>query len=270
MSSLHAKKSIKNISQLKLHLKNIIQNIKELEVLEKQEQEYTKPTIAAVAIIEQTNKLLNQIENAPVEKLVQKHKKKKKRKRGPRSKRQKMIVATQNKKPTTSATLKQATIKTVEEIQPPLPPLPTTQTLKLHHQLRNYHDAQRFLRTFELLKILHLARGSDGGVQNIEKTQRFAAQFNNLRAIWNNILLENTPQRTQECKIEDQWNEALFGAREKIYYSAAERKMNDLIRIRRIWDSYLTRSSKYGSSIPIGWVLPKKDADDRWSCYRSE
>lgn len=34
---------------------------------------------------------------------------------------------------------------------------------------------------------------------------------------------------------------------------------------RQIWDSYI--DNKYGSSIPIGWILPKEDAKQEWQTY---
>lgn len=64
-----------------------------------------------------------------------------------------------------------------------------------------------------------------------------------------------------------QWNEVFFGPVEYSCYGGA-RKMADFLRIRRIWDSYLTRS-KQGTTIPCGWVLPRENALTEWQQYKA-
>ena len=130
-----------------------------------------------------------------------------------------------------------------------------------HIRLLKQHDAQRFLRTFELLKMLHFSRG-----QNLDNTKEFYEQLRDLRISWNKVLEENKVECTQG-HVEDQWNDTIFGSVEHSCYDG-EQKMSDFLRIRRIWDSYLTRS-KHGSSIPIGWILPSENASSQWQLYRA-
>lgn len=38
-----------------------------------------------------------------------------------------------------------------------------------------------------------------------------------------------------------------------------------LICSRHVWDSYI--DNKYGSSIPIGWIVPNSEVNEQWQPY---
>lgn len=71
-----------------------------------------------------------------------------------------------------------------------------------------------------------------------------------------------------ENSIENQWMRVLFGE------SVSTLKSSDyesLIQRRKEWDQYLTSDTNpYGSTIPIGFVIPNTNPTTDWNQYRSK
>ncbi|XP_019868680.1 programmed cell death protein 7 [Aethina tumida] len=74
----------------------------------------------------------------------------------------------------------------------------------------------------------------------------------------------------------EEWKTALFGntkidQEDQILYwslTAAECNMQTFIAVRRSWDTFLVDdSSKKGSKIPIGWVVPDKEPNVLWAKF---
>ncbi|CAD6991215.1 uncharacterized protein LOC101459195 [Ceratitis capitata] len=219
---------------------------------------------------QQTDKLLHFAEQAPLEKiakLLQRNKLKRLKKKA-KLKIIKSNLKLRNKSMNLTASTKSNIIHNSE-----IPSKPSTYKAlinyqaeslqpKLHKRLLKRHDAQRFLETFELLKTLHISRE-----QNAENTKKFTEQLKNLRFSWSKILEENESECAQEQHVEDQWNEIFFGVDLRPHH-CTEQKMADFLRIRRIWDSFITRS-KHGTFIPCGWVLPPENPAIEWVPYRT-
>ncbi|XP_054091960.1 uncharacterized protein LOC105210198 isoform X1 [Zeugodacus cucurbitae] len=251
-----------NISLLKSSIKTIITNIKLLENVKSTNEDCGQ---LVDRLKQQTEELLQKVETSPLERLS-KVLKKRKLKRHRKKFKLKEIKAEVRSRNITQG-LKSNEISNIlqsNEYPATLSYGEHTSSLKKHQHIRllKQHDAQRFLRTFELFKMLHFSRG-----QNINHTNEFAEQLLDLRVSWSKILEENKLECTQELRIEDQWNDIFFGSAEHSYYDG-DQKISEFLRIRRIWDSYLTRS-KHGSSIPSGWVLPSENALSEWQQYRA-
>nr|CAI5863678.1 unnamed protein product [Callosobruchus analis] len=131
-----------------------------------------------------------------------------------------------------------------------------------------------------------------------EDTEVFRASMEKLRKMWEDslktytteeqglkLMLEKTAvedskttQLAKERKLLDEWHTVFFGPRQLIppdntmYWAltAAERDMETFVAIRKSWDTFLVPSTnEMGSSIPIGWVLPDRDAGENWTKYLS-
>ncbi|XP_050333348.1 uncharacterized protein LOC126761329 [Bactrocera neohumeralis] len=253
--------TILSISLLKNSIETILRNIEELERIKSDNGDWG---IHVNRLKQQTEKLIQKVESAPLEQLT-KVLKKKKLKRQRKKYKLKQIKADAKNRITPQDLISQKISNIQQSNKYPSSPSHVTHissVKKCHHiRLLKQHDAQRFLRTFELLKELHFSRG-----QNVHNTKEFAEQLRDLRIYWGKIFDENNTECTQERHVEDQWNETIFGQVEHSCYNG-EQKMSDFIRIRHIWDSYLTRS-KNGSSIPGGWILPSENASSEWQQYQ--
>ncbi|TMW52701.1 hypothetical protein DOY81_002224 [Sarcophaga bullata] len=128
---------------------------------------------------------------------------------------------------------------------------------KFGQHRKTIKECQRFLKAFELLQQLHLLRG-----QNPSDTYKFSLKLRQLKTIWNSLLQDNLQEQiSNEVKIQDQWNELLFGPLETTYF-VEKPNIHDFVRKRQVWDSYI--DGRYGSSIPIGWVIPPSEANEQW------
>lgn len=253
--------TILSISLLKNSIETILTNIEELERIKSDNGDWG---IHVNRLKQQTEKLIEKVESAPLEQLTKVLKKRKLKRQRKKYKLKQIKADAKNR--TTSQNKKSERISNIQQSNK-YPSNPSyvrdiSSVKKCHHiRLLKQHDAQRFLRTFDLLKKLHFSRG-----QNVHNTKEFAEQLRDLRIFWGKILDENNIECTQERHVEDQWNETIFGSAEHSCYDG-EQKISDFLRIRRIWDSYLTRS-KNGSSIPVGWIFPSENASSEWQQYR--
>ncbi|XP_054738813.1 uncharacterized protein LOC129244925 [Anastrepha obliqua] len=263
--SYKANFKISSISQLKNSIQNIVTNVKQLEEL----ADVNGASVTLVnRLMQQTDDLLVVVENSSLERFANKVKKRRIQRKLKKLKR-KQIKTVAGKKTTlktktsSTSTLVSPTVEApslTSHIKPVSSTVHPTQSMskKLHN---HHYDAQRFLRTFELLKMLHFSRG-----RSENKTREFAAQLHDLRATWSKVLKENTSECSKEKNVEDQWTEVFFGPAELSYYGG-EQKISDFLRVRHIWDSYLTHS-KHGSCIHCGWVLPHENSAVEWQEYR--
>ncbi|XP_067615366.1 uncharacterized protein [Eurosta solidaginis] len=257
---------IPSIALLKNSIYNILTNINDLE----RSLHDDRASVANVAKLKHdTDKLLKRLENAPLEYYAKKLNKRKQLRRRKKlrlnhiKKCFKNNETVQKSRTTKVSPPNETSTSSVDAVE--LAPIKSAKSRgsKLHNRLLRHHDAQRFLRTFELLKMLHYTRSQDS-----QSTREFAEQLSDLRATWSKVLEDNRPECRHEQQVEDQWNEVFFGARVHSYYGGEPPKTSDFLRVRHIWDSYLTRS-KQGSSIPCGWVLPHENALAVWQKYRT-
>ncbi|XP_018801425.1 PREDICTED: uncharacterized protein LOC108976648 [Bactrocera latifrons] len=253
--------TILSISLLKNSIETILTNIKELERIKYDHGDWG---IHVNRLKQHTEELIQKVESAPLEQLTKVLKKRKLKRQQKKYKLKQLKANAKNR--ITPQELKSERISNIQQSNK-YPSNPSyvrdiSTVKKCHHiRLLKQHDAQRFIQTFELLKKLHFSRG-----QNVHNTKEFGEQLRDLRIYWGKILDETNIECTQERHVEDQWNETIFGSVEHSCYDG-EQKISDLLRIRRIWDSYLTRS-KNGSSIPGGWILPNENANSEWQQYR--
>lgn len=252
---------ILSISLLKSSIETIVANIKELK---KVKSDNGDCGIHVDRLKNQTEELLLKVETAPIDRLTKVLKKRKLKRLRKKYKLKQMKAEASNR--ITSHDLKANRISIVSqnsEYPSNLSYSGDISSLKKdqHIRLLKHYDAQRFLRSFELLKILHYSRGQNG-----DNTKEFTEQLRNLGVYWSKILEEHKLEGTQEQHAEDQWDEIFFGSTEHSYYDNGK-KISEFLRIRRIWDSYLTRS-KHGSSTPCGWILPRENSRSEWQQYR--
>ncbi|KAM7359416.1 uncharacterized protein ACRADG_012195 [Cochliomyia hominivorax] len=238
--------SYRNITQVKLDIKQIIDNLQTLNHY--QGNEANLPHLKC-----NTEELLNKLENLPLENIKTKLLK---RQRKRRNKRLQKLKIFQNHKQIQD----NSNNVIVKEDTPPA--LKESKSKPNHHLLKSVKECQRFLQTFELLQQIHLARG-----QNSSDTYKFSLKLRQLKSIWNSLLQDKQQEvTTPEAKIEQQWNEVLFGPAEKTYFQDKP-DLQNFIRKRQIWDSYI--DNKHGTAIPIGWVIPKENANEEWQTYLS-
>ncbi|XP_013110152.1 uncharacterized protein LOC106088978 [Stomoxys calcitrans] len=242
--------SSEGIPQIKLELKNVIENLKIFEntsLLDNQQLEDLKI---------KTEQLLTNLEHKPLENIK---KSLKKRQKSRKHKKLKQKLLQPKKQDWLNEDIKPET-HGAESLKSRIQTSTLERSTKYHHHLKSISECQRFLKTFELLEQLHLARGQDPN-----KTRKFASKLQHLRLIWNSLLQEKQSESSNtEQKVQEQWNRVFFGKTEKTFFEGKVNQ-NYFIRKRHIWDSYI--DNKYGTSIPIGWVLPPTTPTNEWSQY---
>ncbi|XP_075146202.1 uncharacterized protein LOC142220765 [Haematobia irritans] len=242
--------SRESILQIKTEIKAVQENLKILESTQLPDNKQLQD------LIYNTETILTNLENKPLEYIGKALRKRQNRRKRKNCKR-KMLKATQNDLLQDNELTKE-TCGTHTTSDTKVTPLECSR--KYHHHLRTLHECQKFLKTFELLEELHLARGQDA-----EKTRIFASKLQPLKRVWNSMLQEKQNESlNNEKQIQEQWNCVFFGRAEKTFL---EGKTDEeyFIRKRHIWDSYI--DNKYGTSIPIGWVLPPANPSKEWSKY---
>ncbi|XP_036345341.1 uncharacterized protein LOC118754582 [Rhagoletis pomonella] len=236
--SFRATEKLLPVSQLKCNIQNILSNIKKMEALQ---CETVTSESNIDSLMQQTDELIKVVEKSPLERLAKTIKKRKERRKIKKSKVKEIKTHVVSKNvlqmpssiaSTTVLPSYEASARTHTETSNCLT---STITKKLQIRLLK-HDSQRFLRKVDM-----------GSTRS-------------------EVLKYNAPESTKERHLEDQWNDVFFGPVEHSYYD--EQNRGDFIRIRRIWDSYLTRS-KQGTHIPCGWVLPRENALREWQQYKA-
>lgn len=208
------------VTQVKIDLKEIIDNLKLLE----NSDSLNNTNLHDIKL--KTQQLLKGLESKPLEKVKRKIKKKKIKRR------RKKLHKTQH-----SASAPQDSMDTKHNIETensnhasPKCIYNTTQQRSRkyqHHHLRSLKECHRFLKTFELLEQLHLARGQD-----IPETRKFSCKLQQLKTIWNCLLQEQQAEQSNSSEqIQQQWNQVLFGDAEKSYYEGRP-NMNYFLRKR--------------------------------------
>ncbi|KNC32807.1 hypothetical protein FF38_00256 [Lucilia cuprina] len=232
------------VSQVKLALKQIADNLQQLE-------KYKDPGVDLFSLKTDTEQLLKHLESLPLEGIRNKLNKRKRKRHNKKLQKlkNKKINKVINKEIVSKVYEDTTTSKASRDNKP-----------KSHYQNKSVKECQRFLQTFELLEQLHLLRG-----QNATETYKFSLKLRQMKSIWNSLLQDKLQEQIPtEVKIQQQWDEVLFGPPEKTYFQEKP-DLQDFIRKRQIWDSYI--DSKNGSSIPIGWILPPTKAEGQWLQY---
>ncbi|XP_011293272.2 uncharacterized protein LOC105261421 [Musca domestica] len=251
---MSSNKSNNCTTQVKLELKKVIENIKLLEQAPNEGEHCQN----LAAITSETEELLRKLEKEPLEKCAANIRKlQRKRQRKKLKKKQWQAKMREQESPDNWE---------ISDIKPSVSQSnkPSTSSVqhkqKSHTHLKSLHECQRFLKTFELLEQLHLAR-----CQDPSKTREFASKLQYLKFVWNSLLQEKqNDQSNTERQVEVQWNRVLFGMSEKTYFEGHS-SIKYFLRKRHIWDSYI--DNDYGTSIPIGWVMPPKDPNPNWAEY---
>ncbi|GAB0091008.1 hypothetical protein DMENIID0001_058000 [Sergentomyia squamirostris] len=156
---------------------------------------------------------------------------------------------------------------------------------------KRIRETQEYLAIFSRLKELYRARMvADGG--NSHSTEDFNQKIDELKAVWEDLLMEEEEQKmtldtiidrrtsndsllTVPKTTEAQWLETIFGPDSirdtENPYLAAERDLNSFLEIRTLWDKFLVPEHSpagVGSSIPIFWALPSQNPSSAWRQYR--
>lgn len=199
------------VSQVKLDIKQVVDNLKQLANCDGHEIELLK-------LKTNTEYLLNRLENLPLEglktKLNQRQRKRHKIKLNKLRITKEINVV--NKEIESEASVGAITYTVSRQLKP-----------KTHYQFKSVKECQRFLQTFELLEQLHSVRG-----QNSTETYKFSLQLRQLKSIWNCLLQDKLHEQTsKDVKIQQQWNEVLFGPPEKTYFHNKP-DLQDFIRKR--------------------------------------
>ncbi|XP_037824179.1 programmed cell death protein 7-like [Lucilia sericata] len=232
------------VSQVKLAIKQIVDNLQQLE-------KHQDPDKDLLTLKTDTEQLLKHLESLPLEDIRNKLNKRQRKRHNKKLQKlkNKEISKVINKQNGSKLYEDNTTSKASRDNKP-----------KSHYQNKIVKECQRFLQTFELLEQLHLLRG-----QNTTETYKFSLKLRQLKSIWNCLLQDKLQEQTSaELKIKQQWDEVLFGPPEKTYFQEKP-DLQDFIRKRQIWDSYI--DSKNGSSIPIGWILPPAKTEGKWLQY---
>lgn len=204
----------RNLSQVKLDIQQIISNLEILENINNIDSSLEQ-------LKSETEYLLKNLEKLPFEHYKAKIKRRQKRRH--KRKLQKLINLEVNRNVNTQATdlvLK----KWSNDIRLRDDP---EEKKKFGHHRKIVKECQRFLKTFELLQQLHLFRGG-----NSSETYKFSVKLRQLKSIWNSLLQDKLQEQiSDETKIEQQWNEMLFGPLEATYF-VEKPNLNDFIRKR--------------------------------------
>ena len=204
----------RNLSQVKLDIQQIISNLEILENGNNVDRNLER-------IKTDTESLLKNLEKLPLERY--KDKITKRQKGRCKCKLQKLI----NIEVKGNQNLQIKDLESKEcSLGKPLRESPTRKQKFCQHR-KTVKECQRFLKTFELFQQLHLLRG-----QNPSETYKFSLKLRQLKSIWNSLLQDNLQEQiSDEVKIQDQWNEVLFGPLETTYF-VEKPNIHDFIRKR--------------------------------------
>ena len=201
----------RNLSQVKLDIQQIISNLELLENRNNIDSNLER-------IKTDTEHLLKNLEKLPLERYKDKITK---RQKGRRNRKLQKLINTEVKR---NLNLE---IKDLEfSLGKAIRESPKRKQNFGQHR-KTVKECQRILKTFELFQQLHLLRG-----QNPSETYKFSLQLRQLKSIWNSLLQDNLQEQiSDEVKIQDQWNEVLFGPLETTYF-AEKTNIHDFIRKR--------------------------------------
>lgn len=200
--------SISCLTQVKLDLKKVIENLKLLEEAQTLSNDQQLGDLK-----QKTEQLLTNLENKPLERyrlLSKKNRKRRQRKK--LHSKQHQVVSKPEELPKIDLEVN------LGEVKPTNSKIDTNQPLQrsrnYHHHLKSLQECQRFLKTFELLEKLHLVRGQDHA-----QTQEFSNKLRHLKLVWNCMLQEKqSEQSSNEQQLHQQWNQVFFGLAEKTYF----------------------------------------------------
>lgn len=201
----------RNLSQVKLDIQQIISNLELLENRNNIDSNLER-------IKTDTEHLLKNLEKLPLERYKDKITK---RQKGRRNRKLQKLINTEVKR---NLNLE---IKDLEfSLGKAIRESPKRKQNFGQHR-KTVKECQRILKTFELFQQLHLLRG-----QNPSETYKFSLKLRQLKSIWNSLLQDNLQEQiSDEVKIQDQWNEVLFGPLETTYF-AEKTNIHDFIRKR--------------------------------------
>lgn len=140
--------------------------------------------------------------------------------------------------------------------------------------------AKRYLAKFEKIRnsMKHRDLGDDEGDKNLAKlTQTWSIKLTECIKEEKRLkdVLARRSAANYQRRVENEWNRTLFGdtipKRFEHPLLEADRNREALIATRWAWDACLTSEVDEvceGSAIPLGWVLPPKDALPEWAQYQ--
>lgn len=135
------------------------------------------------------------------------------------------------------------------------------------------NDATKYVQTFDSLKELYRVRNKDKALDDRE----FNREIEKLKKKW---LVASEKYETEEKRLRiflncsnhlQEWHETIFGdmKNEDIFLlKKNENGLGKLIEIRSQWDRFIVSDENpYGSSIPLGWVMPNANPTNQWKPY---
>lgn len=139
---------------------------------------------------------------------------------------------------------------------------------------RRKTEAEKYLSLFDSLEELYRLRSKTSTASTSTGGDKsFFSGIKELREMWT-ATLETYNKEEQQLKDflnEDsnlnEWQCVLFGSKN----SSNDLELNYLISQRRLWDAFIVpHENPFGSSIPIGWVMPNPKPSDQWKQYQKQ
>jgi hypothetical protein len=109
-----------------------------------------------------------------------------------------------------------------------------------------------------------------------QRLEVYEKQVNDLQAMVDRVRpKQSVKQRINDKKLDiNDYYECLFGCNylktkavnsESLFYSQSDESIENMIKIRQLWDNYLNDSN--GTCIPIDYVWPSKPSSVLWQKY---
>ncbi|XP_016979821.1 uncharacterized protein LOC108045115 [Drosophila rhopaloa] len=238
------------LSEIKANIRHVIENLRQLEYLSSEREQYFNVE-QAEELQRSTTTLLYELDQVPGQKVagIQKQRK-----------RRRLLDKQKNKRAKWENKISGKLLFTERKysIDPPRNP---KKKQAEHISLRKQHDAASILESLDLLEKLCESRGGDKAALSQKLAQ--------MRRVWRRVQEESKGDLVKESKkaasTESQWDAVFFGQSANWFRKTKGR----FLEIRSTWDSYISHGGR-GSYIPKGWVLPSKNPIAQWAAYRTE
>lgn len=120
-------------------------------------------------------------------------------------------------------------------------------------------EAEKNIAILNHLQELYNARNRN----NVRDSNGFFHEVNELSHEWMDALKNDKIEEENLLKcISSTWQNALFGDSKSGNVMFVDRKKDNLISVRSLWDRFIV--SNVGSGVPFGWVLPNKNPTKKW------
>lgn len=135
-------------------------------------------------------------------------------------------------------------------------------------------EAEQFLTLFDSLKELHRLRAKKKKDSRSGDLGAFSDEIHKLKKKWKKALKKYNEEEQRLRNFLDEntnlneWRHVLFGIDQNASSGGAN-KLKNLISVRRMWDDFIvSNENPFGSTIPIGWVMPHAKPSDEWKKYQ--